>query len=163
MRARAVSSALTRLLFVFLVAPLALVGCGFTEVHEVLLRPAVRAPEPVEIFVGGQNPQRPFYEVGLLQAIGHGSNANGRDATKALANRASRVGCDALVRVHVDQGYTMANVVGVCVRWVGSAPANPPPPPPPVSPMPIEPESQGPSPEAPPAAPSPSGPGGQSL
>ncbi len=147
-----------------LVLPLtlfALGGCGFTEVHEVLLRPPVPAAQAVEIYVGGQNPQRPFYEVGLLQATGHGSNANGGDVTKALAKRASRVGCDALVRVHVDLGYTMANVVGVCVRWAGSAPAMPPPPPPPAAPIPSDAEPQAPPPPEP-QAPAPSS-GGQSL
>ncbi|MEO6418874.1 MAG: hypothetical protein ABIP39_05675 [Polyangiaceae bacterium] len=150
-----------RALFVFAI-PLLLVGCGFTEVHEVLLRPPVPASQAVEVYVGGQNPQRPFYEVGLLQVVGHGSNANGRDVTKALANRASRVGCDALVRVHVDQGYTMANVVGVCVRWAGSAPAMPPPPPAPEAPMPSGPGPQAPPPPdaPPPAVP---GSGGQTL
>lgn len=113
-----------------LVLPFLLAGCGFTEVHEALLRPPAPISQ-VEVYVGGQNPQRPFYEVGLLQAVGHGTDANAQHITKALAARASRVGCDAVVRVHVDQGYTMANVVGVCVRWASSLPASPPAPPPP--------------------------------
>ena len=134
------------------VLPLALAGCGFTEVHEVLLRPsAPPAAQGVEVYVGGQNPQRPFYEVGLLQAVGHGSDANAEHITKAIALRAASVGCDAVVRVHVDQGYTMANVVGICVRWAGSLPVPPPPPPPPDAPVPSAP---GPSDETlPPAAP----------
>ena len=121
----------------FFVVPLALAGCGFTEVHEVLLRPpGPPAAEGVEVYVAGQNPQRPFYEVGLLQAVGHGSDANGEHITKALALRAARVGCDAVIRVHVDQGYSMANVVGVCVRWAGSVPVAPPSPPLPDAPGP---------------------------
>ena len=118
-----------------LVLSIALAGCGFTEVHEVLLRPsAPPAAQGVEVYVGGQNPQRPFYEVGLLQAVGHGSDANAEHITKTLALRAASVGCDAVVRVHVDQGYSMANVVGVCVRWAGSLPLTPPSPPPPPPP-----------------------------
>jgi len=61
----------------------------------------------------GQAPPRPFYEVALLQVIGHGSDANLEDMVKALTVRASSLGCDAIVRIGVDQGYSIAHGFGV--------------------------------------------------
>jgi len=115
---------------------------GFTETHEVLLR----APSPptgrgVELYVAEQTPPRPFWEIAMLQAIGHGGDANMEDVTKALAARAAHFGCDAVVHVRVEQGYGMAHAFGVCVRWAGPAapppsapPASAPAPPPPTAP-----------------------------
>ena len=97
----------------------ALAGCGYTETHDVVLRSqtAIR-PHAVEVYVGTQAPVRPFYEVALVQVVGHGNEANMESVTRALGARASALGCDAIVRVRVDSGYAMANGVGVCVRWV---------------------------------------------
>ena len=100
-------------------AGVALAGCGYTETHDVVLRSqtAIR-PHAVEVYVGTQAPVRPFYEVALVQVVGHGNEANMESVTRALGARASALGCDAIVRVRVDSGYAMANGVGVCVRWV---------------------------------------------
>ena len=103
-------------------APL-LAGCGHTETHAALLR----APQPattgsVELYVVDQAaPTRPFYEIALVQAIGFGADANPEDVTKGLATKAAALGCDAVVRVYIDMGYTRAHAAGVCVKYTGPA------------------------------------------
>src|SRR5262249_18909259 len=83
-----------------------------------------------ELYVGTELPKRPFYEIALVQAVGYGSNANLTDVTRALGDRAGHLGCDAVVRVTVDQGYNLAHGYGVCVRYLelAAAPAVPPQP-----------------------------------
>jgi hypothetical protein len=126
-------------------------GCGYTETHEVQLRaPAPPSGRPVEVYMMGQPPPRPFYEVALLQVIGHGADANLEDVVKALTARASTLGCDALVRIGIDQGYSLAHGFGVCVRWAAVAPA-PAPAPAPVAPSVTAPAA----PVVPPATPAP--------
>ncbi|HWL88422.1 MAG TPA: hypothetical protein VNO21_21615, partial [Polyangiaceae bacterium] len=97
---------------------LALGGCGYTDVHEVVFRPP-SAPThgEVQVYMGQQAPPSAFYEVALLQAMGHDGEANVEDVTQALRERARTLGCDALVRVRFQQGYTMTHAYGVCVKW----------------------------------------------
>ncbi len=113
---------IARALFV-LACGVSSVGCGFTELHEVVLRKPGPPSARVEVYVGNQVPPRPFYEVALLQAVGHGGDANIEDTTRAIEQRAIVLGCDAVVKLRFDQGYSMANAVGVCVRWAAPAPA----------------------------------------
>jgi len=127
-----------------LLATSALAGCGHTEAHAALLR----APQPptggrVELYVAEQAaPTRAFYEIAMVQAIGFGADANPEDVTKALVAKASALGCDAVVRVYIDIGYTRAHAAGVCVKYLEPAPAGeaaPPavlPPPPAANPAP---------------------------
>lgn len=106
-----------------------LVGCGHMETHAALLRPA-EAPktDPVEIYIADQaSPQRPYYELALVQAIGFGADANAEDVVHALTDRAAAQGCDAVVRTYIDIGYSRAHAAGVCVRWLGAGPAAPTP------------------------------------
>lgn len=90
------------------------------EVHQIYLRePTMQPRGQIEVYVvGGAPPRRPFYEVAYVQAIGHGSDADVEDVTRALGNRAARLGCDAIVRVHVELGATRAHASGVCVNWL---------------------------------------------
>lgn len=112
----------------FLVGGTALVGCGSTDVNEVVFRPpSAPASGEVQLYMGAQAPPNAFYEVALLQAVGHDSEANIEDATNALRARARALGCDAVVRVRFTQGYTMSHAYGVCVKW--SVPQTPAPPP----------------------------------
>ena len=133
---------------------LGLAACGYTETHEVSLRAASPPTgRPVEVYMFGQTPPRPFYEVALLQVVGHGADANLEDVIRALTGRAASLGCDALVRIQVDQGYSLTHGFGVCVRWAGAAappPLDAPPPVPPSSPSPPPPS---PAPSATPAPP----------
>jgi len=119
-------------------------GCGHTETHQALFR----APEPpsghtVEIYMADMAiPARPYYEIALVQAVGFGTESHPEDIAAALTEKAGKLGCDAVVRVFLDQGYSRSNASGVCVRWVGPAVAGaapgsttlvatPPPPQPP--------------------------------
>ncbi len=132
---------------VAVVATFSLVGCGHVETHDVLLRaPVAPATKDPDLYIEGRGPTRSFYEVALLQVVGFGSRANPDDVTGALVARAKFLGCDAIVRAHVDQGYARANGFGVCVRWSGAEEA----PAPPASSAPLPAPS---SPPAPPPAP----------
>lgn len=123
-------------------AALSLVGCGSTEVHEVLLRRPTSAPRGnVELYVVGRPPPRPYYEVALLQAIGNGTHADVPDVTNALEGRAQVLGCDAVVGIHVELGSTRAHATGVCVMWrAGVVPQAAPPAAPPSAPAPSTPQ-----------------------
>jgi hypothetical protein len=128
---------------------LAASGCGHTETHVAMLR-APQAPtgHVVELYVADQAPPaRPFYDIGIVQAIGFGTDANGEDVTRALTDKASQLGCDAVVRVFIDLGYSRAHASGVCVKFLAPGPPGPTailpprrddnPPPPPMRPAPV--------------------------
>lgn len=97
------------------------IGCGHVETHQALLR----APQPptgkrVELYMSDQGaPARAFYEIALIQAIGYGNRAHPEDLADALSDKAAKLGCDAILRTVIDQGYTRAHASGVCVRWLG--------------------------------------------
>lgn len=107
----------------------AVLGCGHTETHQAMLR----APEPpsglpVELYMADQPiPARPFYEIAIVQATGFGNEARPEDVAKALTERAARLGCDAVLRTFIDQGYSRAHAAGVCVKWLAPGPAAPAP------------------------------------
>ena len=135
----------------FVVVGVALAGCGHTETHAALLR----APQPartgdVELYVVDQAmPTRRFYEIAMVQAIGFGADANPEDVTKALASKAAALGCDAVVRVSIDLGYTRAHASGVCVKYLGPAVEGD------AAPRPVLPTSAGANPAPPPMVPAP--------
>ncbi len=112
-----------------LASTLALAACGHTETHVAMLR----APQPptghaVELYVADQQaPTRPYYEIGLVQAIGFGSDATPEEVTKALTARAGAMGCDAVVRTFIDLGYSRAHAAGVCVKFLAPGPPAPEP------------------------------------
>ena len=108
-----------RMLAVALLAASALAGCGHTETYAALLRaPQERTGRAVELYVEGQAPPpRPFYEIAIVQAVGFGAEATPEDVTRALTVKAAALGCDAVVRVSIDMGYTRAHAAGVCVRF----------------------------------------------
>jgi hypothetical protein len=96
-------------------------ACGYTEVHEAVLRAPSPPTSRVELYVGDQLPPRPFYEVALVQAMGYGSEAQIEDLSQALESRGRQLGCDALVRTRFDLGHSMAHGYGVCVKWSDAA------------------------------------------
>jgi hypothetical protein len=107
---------------------LCLAACGHVDTHELLLRaPAAPSAEPVQVYFLGRVPERAFYEVALLQAVGYGDDENLEAVVRALTERAAQIGCNALVRVHVDQGWSRMHAFGVCVRWSPVAPPGGPP------------------------------------
>lgn len=107
-----------------LLALLFVAGCGHTETHQALLR----APQPptgkrVELYMADSTvPARPFYEIAIVQAIGYGNAAHPEDVANALSEKAEKLGCDAVFRTFIDQGYTRVHAAGVCVKWLGPAP-----------------------------------------
>lgn len=127
---------------------LACAGCGHTETHQAMLRPAQPAAgRPVELYMADQPlPARPFYEIALVQAIGFGADAHPENLANALTDKAGALGCDAVVRTFIDLGYSRAHAAGVCVKWLAPGPPGPPPvlprdrgknpPPPPMRPAP---------------------------
>jgi hypothetical protein len=87
--------------------------------HEVILAPAPpHAAAPVELYLAGQPVPRSFTEVALLQAVGHGADANLESTMNAIARRAAALGCDAVVNAHFDGGTAMAHAFGACVVWL---------------------------------------------
>ncbi|MBI5501216.1 MAG: hypothetical protein HY907_13300 [Deltaproteobacteria bacterium] len=111
---------------------LALCGClfGRVETSRVLTGPA--GPPyagPVAIVMENAPPPASFVEVGILQAIGYGTYANLARIVESLQGQAAGLGCDAVIRVHVDQGSSQASGTGICVRTAATwtAPAPPPP------------------------------------
>lgn len=119
-----------------------LLGCGHTETYQAMFR----QPEPptgraVELYMADQSiPARAYYEVALVQAIGFGSDSHPEDLAVALSEKAAKLGCDAVVRVFLDQGYARANASGVCIRWVGPPVAGAPPGPTTLTPSPPPPQ-----------------------
>ena len=111
----------------------AAIGCGgYTEVHEVIFRqPPPPTGRDVQVYVGDQTPPSAFYELAMLQAIGFDGDSNLEDVMGALRERGRMLGCDAIVRVRVELGYSMAHGYGVCVKW--TAPTTKPPAPVPVA------------------------------
>lgn len=104
-----------------------LVGCGHVETHAAMLRePAPPTGRRVELYLAEQEaPARSLYDVAIVQAIGSGDDANPEAVTRALVERAGALGCDAVVRVTIDQGYSRAHAAGVCVKYLGPGPAAP--------------------------------------
>jgi hypothetical protein len=125
-----------------LVASIALAGCGHVETHDIVLRaPDAASPRDPDLYIEGRGPARAFYEAALIQVVGFGSDANPDDVTLGLLARGRALGCDALVRMHIDQGAARASGFAVCVRWspvrapaASPAPAESPPPSPPAAP-----------------------------
>lgn len=107
-------------------AALALSSCDYIEAHDMLLRGAgAHRTHGVELYPLGVHPDRPYYEVALLDVTGHGFYADVEEIQNSLRFRAEQFGCDALVRVHVDNDYGSVRGAGVCVRYAAD-PSLPP-------------------------------------
>lgn len=93
-------------------------GCGHTDVNAVAFRAGLASQAaPVPIYLKGQATPAIGTDVALLQAIGHGSEAEPELVTAALAQRGASMGCDAVVRVQLTQGTGRIHASGVCVTW----------------------------------------------
>jgi hypothetical protein len=105
-----------------------LVACGSLTTHYVLTgRPQAAYTGDVQIVLEGATAPPNLYEVAIVQAVGGGTKANLEDLVDGLKEQARQLGCDIVVRVHVDQGDSVASASGVAAK-VGSALAAPPPP-----------------------------------
>lgn len=114
---------------------LLLAGCGYVVGSHLITGP-VGPPHSGPVTVVMENAPVPFAftEVAVLQAIGHGVRANLADVLGALQTQAAALGCDAVIRIRIDQGSGMASGTGVCVRTGYGAPPPPPPPAPAAAP-----------------------------
>jgi len=102
----------------------ALVACGHTDVHQALLRKPDGAHRArAELYLAHQKAPRAFHDVALLQAIGQGHEATSERLAQVLAERGGSLGCDAVVDVQIDVGFSVAHAYGVCVRWIDGAAA----------------------------------------
>jgi len=95
-------------------ATLLLLACDYTEAHDMLIRGgAEQSGRPVSLYFVGDSPHRPFHEIAMLEVIGHGADADTERVENALRLRGEEFGCDAVVRVHVDQDFATARGAGV--------------------------------------------------
>jgi len=109
--------------FVFVAVGVLVAACGgHVDSHQALLRTAPPFERPAFVYVEGQMPPGEFYELGLVQTIGFGSDADAEELVRVLAHDAAEAGCQAVVRVAIDMGTTRAHASGVCVRFVGAPP-----------------------------------------
>jgi uncharacterized protein YbjQ (UPF0145 family) len=93
-------------------------GCGYHEAHHVNFgAPRGVSGEP-EILVDAL-PDRRFSELGLVEAMGQGTEATRARVLRVLQAEAKAQGCDAVAKVRVTTGQTMTHAIGVCVAWVG--------------------------------------------
>ena len=97
---------------------LLLVGCGHTESHVAMFRNAENPPARVDLYVAEQKVERPYYEIALVQAIAWGDDKDVEHLAQELRDKAQSLGCDGVVRVQSDVGYTRAHAAGVCVRFL---------------------------------------------
>jgi hypothetical protein len=118
-------------------------GCAHAESHAALFREPREPVSTVEVVSADTPVSRPYTELGLVQAFGFGDSRTGDEVLRELRAKAASLGCDGVIRVHVDVGYSRSHGAGVCVRWDNgpgpraeestvpmSAPLQAPPPPP---------------------------------
>jgi hypothetical protein len=93
-------------------------GCGQTETHQVAFRTPMRpATSEVALFIESV-PARPYAEMGLLQAIGYGTEAEVPHVMRAIERDAKRMGCDAVAMLRTQAGMGVLHGVGVCVVYL---------------------------------------------
>jgi len=137
------SNKLSRLSFFPSLCALLSMGCAHAESHAALIREPLSPVSTVEIIPADTPLNRGYTELGLVQAFGFGDSAAGDEVVRELRAKAASLGCDGVIRVHIDVGYSRSHGAGVCVRWDNgpgpraaestvpmSAPLKEPPPPP---------------------------------
>ena len=97
-------------------AALVALGCGHTETHRVAFQPARPPTSDVAVFVE-RVPERTYTEVGLVQVIAFGTEAEPPAVMAGLVREARRMGCDAIVGARLDQAGGMTHAIGVCAIW----------------------------------------------
>ena len=92
-------------------------ACGTTRTSRVVTgKESAPYSGEVKILMDGTPVPEGMQEVALVQAIGHGFHADLEHVIQGLRAEAATLGCDAVVRVKVDQGSTQASANGVCMR-----------------------------------------------
>lgn len=106
------------------IAPLSLAvfllgACGTTTTHAVLTGSPGAPAGPgggVQIVMGDEQPPQGMTEVGIVQAIGHGTHADLEHVVAGLQEKARELGCTVVAKVKIDQGASTASGTGVCLR-----------------------------------------------
>ena len=99
---------------------LLLAACGTTTTHSVLTgAPGRPHAGDVGILMGDDAVPAGLTEVGLVQAIGHGTNADLEHVVDGLKEKARELGCTVVAKVKVDQGSSTASGTGICLRPLG--------------------------------------------
>ena len=89
----------------FVFALLLASGCGFTSTHQVVTgRPGAPWTGEVHIVLESAPVPPNLDEVAIVQAVGHGDEADLEHIIDGLKQQARALGCDNVVRVHIDQG-----------------------------------------------------------
>ncbi len=92
-------------------------ACGTTTTNAVLTgSPGAAHGGDVKIVMGDEPPPVGLTEVGLVQAIGNGTNADLEHVIEGIKVKARELGCTVVAKVKVDQGGTVASGTGVCLR-----------------------------------------------
>jgi hypothetical protein len=102
------------------VLALLVAACGTTNRYRVLTGVPGPAGNQAEVaFVPeGRGLPASFTEVAIVQAVGHGTHADLTHVLEGLRVEAASLGCNAVVRMRIDRGATMAYGSGVAVRAV---------------------------------------------
>lgn len=95
----------------------AALGCGTTSTHRVVIGPVAPAQRGgVLVLSEGAALPDTYAEVAIVQAIGRGTHADAEHVLEGLRAEAATLGCDAVVRVHIDQGTNQTSATGVAIR-----------------------------------------------
>src|SRR5204863_1903224 len=93
---------------------LLLIACGTTTTHSVLTgTPGAPRSGEIRIVMGDEAPPAGLTEVGIVQAIGHGTNADLEHVMAGLKEQALSLGCTVIAKVKIDQGASEASGSGV--------------------------------------------------
>jgi hypothetical protein len=96
---------------------LLLIACGTTTTHAVLTgTPGAPRGGDVQIVMGDGAPPAGLTEVGIVQAVGHGTNADLEHVMAGLKEKALSLGCTVIAKVKIDQGAETASGTGVCLK-----------------------------------------------
>jgi hypothetical protein len=91
-------------------------SAGLKTHHFLTGEPAPIHRGPVGIFMEGAPLPAGYAELGLVQVVGGGKNANIARLLPALQDEAASIGGNAVILVRVDQGAQHASATGVAVR-----------------------------------------------
>jgi hypothetical protein len=92
-------------------------GCGTTRTFHVMTgQPVAPRAETISVTMEGATPPVGFTEIAIVQAQCRGSHADLAHVIEGLRTEAQQLGCNAIVRVRVDQGSSNASGTGVCGR-----------------------------------------------
>ena len=94
-----------------------LVACGTTTTHAVLTGvPGAPRGGEVQVIMGDAPPPADLKEVGIVQAVGHGTEADLEHVMMGLKEKALSLGCTVIAKVKIDQGASTASGTGLCMR-----------------------------------------------